>query len=127
MLIVTIILLALLLILAGISWALAGFSLGGKRQTLEEARQWQESHYDLAWYDALEKEDYTVPGDGGYVLHVQRLVNPAAVGKYVIISHGYTDNRLGALKYARLYLDRGYQVIVYDLRGHGLNEPAPCT
>ena len=98
-----------------------------KRQTLEQARAWQEAHYDLSWYDGLEKEDYTVESYDGYVLHAQFLRNPEPSGRYIILSHGYTDNRFGALKYGKLYLDLGFNLIVYDLRGHGLNEPTFCT
>ena len=127
MLITLIIILIILAVLAVMGWMLAGYSLGIRRQTLEEARQWQESRYDLSWYDGLAKEDYTVSSDDGYVLHVQHLVNPAGTGRYVIISHGYTDNRFGACKYAKIYLDMGFDVIIYDLRGHGLNEPTFCT
>ena len=61
-------------------------------------------------------------GAEGYVLHVQELANPEPSSKYVIISHGYMDNRNGALKYVPTYLDLGYNCIIYDLRGHGLNE-----
>lgn len=106
---------------------LAGYSMTGKRQTLEEARAWQEEHYDLSWYDPLEKTDYTVTSYDGYVLHVQFLKNPGDTSRYILISHGYTDNRFGALKYANMYLEQGFNVIVYDLRGHGLNEPTFCT
>jgi len=117
----------LLILMAGMGFFLAGFSMTGKRQTLEEARAWQEDHYDLSWYDPLEKTDYTVKSGDGYVLHAQLLKNPQAADRCVIISHGYTDNRFGALKYARMYLDMGFDVIVYDLRGHGLNAPTFCT
>ncbi len=99
----------------------------GKRQTLEEARAWQEAHYDLSWYDPLEKTDYTVRSYDGYILHAQFLKNPGGTDRYVLISHGYTDNRFGALKYARIYLEQGFNIIIYDLRGHGINEPAYCT
>ena len=127
MVIVIVVLLILLAALAAVGWKMAGFSMGIRRQTLEEARKWQEAHYDLSWYDALQKEDYTVTTEDGYELHVQRLVNPVTADRAVIISHGYTDNRFGALKYAKNYLDLGYDVIVYDLRGHGANEVTFCT
>ena len=39
----------------------------------------------------------------------------------MILSHGYTDNRMGSLKYAEIYLDQGFNCIIYDLRGHGEN------
>lgn len=117
---------AVVLVLGASFW-LAGFSMMGKRQTLDEARAWQQEHYDTSFYDVLEKTDYLVEGYEGYVLHVQLLENPVPSNRYVIISHGYTDNRMGSLKYARIYLDLGFNCIIYDLRGHGLNEPAPTT
>lgn len=116
-----------LLLAAAVGLLLCGYTMSIHPQSLEEARAWQEDHYDLSWYDPLEKQDYTVESYDGYLLHVQRLVNPGGSGRFVILSHGYTDNRLGALKYAKIYLDLGYQVIVYDLRGHGENEATFCT
>ena len=125
--IVCIIIAVLLLLLLGMGFLLAGFSVNGKRQTLEEARAWQEEHYDFSWYDPLEKTDYTVTSFDGYLLHAQFLKNPGGTNRYILISHGYTDNRFGALKYAYMYLEQGFNIIVYDLRGHGMNEPAFCT
>jgi alpha-beta hydrolase superfamily lysophospholipase len=75
----------------------------------------------------MEKTDYTVTSYDGYVLHAQFLKNPGDTERYILISHGYTDNRFGSLKYACMYLELGFNVILYDLRGHGLNEPAFCT
>ena len=114
--------LALLVIHLILGWILCSFSTGVKRQSLEEGRKWQEEHYDISWYDPLEKNDYTVKSYDGYVLHAEALKNPAETQQYVLISHGYTDNRFGSLKYARMYLDLGFNVIIYDLRAHGLNE-----
>ncbi len=121
------IVLALAVLLFGFGFFLAAFSVGGKRQTLDEARAWQAEHYDISWYDRAEKTDYTVQSYDGYILHVQRLACPEPSGKYIILSHGYTDNHIGSLKYAGMYLDLGFQVILYDLRGHGENEPAYCS
>lgn len=127
MVVAIIILAVLLILLAAVGFYFAGFAMGIKRQSLEDARAWQEAHYDLSWYDGLEKEEYVVNSYDGYALHVQSLRNSAPSDKYVLISHGYTDNRFGALKYGKVYLDLGYNLIVYDLRGHGLNEPTFCT
>ena len=55
------------------------------------------------------------------------LRNPEPTGKYIILSHGITDNRFGSLKYVRMYLDFGYNCIIYDLRGHGENAKTPTT
>ena len=117
----------LIILLTAAGFFLAGSTMTGKRQTLEEAWAWQEDHYDLSWYDPLEKTDYTVTSYDGYVLHAQFLKNPGGTGRYILISHGYTDNRFGSLKYAYMYLEQGFNIILYDLRGHGLNEPDFCT
>ena len=114
-------------VLSGIGAYMASFVAHGRRQTLPEAREWQKNHYDLSFYEELEKTDYTVESYDGYTLHVQLCKNPAGGNKYVIISHGYTDNRYGAVKYMRTYLEAGYHCIIYDLRGHGLNDPDYCT
>lgn len=123
--IIIIAVIAVLILLVG--WFLSGFITKIRRQSLDEARAWQAERYDLSWYDAAEKRSYKINSFDGYELHVQLIVNPAKTEKYVIISHGYTDNRYGALKYARIYLDLGYSAIIYDLRGHGENEPSRCT
>ncbi len=106
------------------AWFLAGFTMTGKRQTLDEAMEWQSARYDTSFYRDIEKTDYTVTGDGGYILHAELLKNPHPTDQYMILSHGYTDNRIGSLKYARMYLDLGFNCIIYDLRGHGQNAPA---
>lgn len=47
--------------------------------------------------------------------------------RFVIISHGYTYNRWGSLKYAEIFRKYGYNVVIYDDRGHGENEHYKCT
>lgn len=106
-----------------IAFWLPSYVLTGKRQTLAEARAWQEDHYDLAFYDNAKKTSYTVRGFEDYEIHAEFIENPEPTTRFVILSHGYTDNRIGSLKYVRTYLDLGFHCIVYDLRGHGENEP----
>ena len=50
---------------------LAGFITGGRRQTFDEALNWQSERYDTSFYGSSEKVSYTVQGDGGYILNVQ--------------------------------------------------------
>ena len=106
---------------------LASFTARGRRQTLDESLAWQRKRYDAEWYFKLPREDYTVVSFDGYVLHVQLCRAREPSDRYVILTHGYTDNRMGSLKYMKLYLDRGYNCIIYDLRGHGVNREAVCT
>ena len=126
--VITVAILAVLLVLIiGAGFFFASSSMGIRRQTLDEARKWQEEHYDLSWYDPLEKTDYQVASYDGYMLNVELIRNPEVTDKYILLSHGYTDNRFGSLKYTKMYLDLGFNMIVYDLRGHGENEPTFCT
>jgi hypothetical protein len=127
MIIVCIILLLIIILLLVASWMLAGMTMTGSRQTIDEAMKWQSDHYDTGFYQELERKDYTVEGHDGYILHVQLLKNPTESSRYMILSHGYTDNHIGSLKYVRMYLDLGYNCIIYDLRGHGENEPTFTT
>lgn len=106
---------------------LAGFITGGRRQTFDEALNWQSERYDTSFYGSSEKVSYTVQGDGGYILNVQLLKAPQESSRYVIITHGITDNRMGSLKYARLYRELGFNCIIYDLRGHGENVKTSTT
>ena len=124
---VWIILAVLCALFAALGFFLADYSMKIRRQTLEQARQWQSEHYDISWYDTIKKQDYTVKSYDGYVLHAQKIFNPQPTDRYMLISHGYTDNHIGSLKYTRMYLDLGFNVILYDLRGHGENEPTFCT
>lgn len=106
---------------------MAGFIMGIRRQTYDEARAWQSERIDLSRFDIPAKQTYKVESFDGYTLNVQLLINPEPSEKYIIISHGYTDNMIGSLKYAGIYLDLGFNVLIYDLRGHGENEPTYCT
>ena len=114
-------------LVCALSLALAHFVMNGKRPTLEEAWEWQSARYDTSFYEDLEKTDYLVPGHDGYQLHVQLLPNPSPSDRYVILTHGNTDNHIGSLKYVQMYFGLGYNCILYDMRGHGEDEPTFCT
>jgi hypothetical protein len=130
MLKIIILVVIVLMILGGICyfiWWIPSFIMTGKRQTIEEAFTWQSEHYDTSFYGKTEKLAYTVEGWNGYILHAEFLRNPEKTNRYVIISHGYTDNRMGALKYVPIYFELGFNCIIYDLRGHGENAPTVTT
>ena len=125
-LIIIIIIILLVILALFIVW-LPTFLMTGNRQTIEEAFAWQTDHYDTSFYEELKKTDYTMETSDGYVIHAELLENPEPTDDYVIISHGYTDNRMGALKYGPMYLKLGFNCIIYDLRGHGENEATFTT
>ena len=80
--------LAVLAIAAGFFFASSSMSI--RRQTLDEAKKWQEDHYDLSWYEPLEKTDYHVTSYDGFVLNAELIRNPATADKF--IEHGRKRN-----------------------------------
>ena len=111
----------------GFSWHIMNSAMHGKRQTLAESYEWQCSHYDTSWFGTPPTTDYIVKSYDGYELHATFAPNEKPGNRYVILTHGYTDNRLGMLKYMKIYFDAGYHCIIYDLRGHGENARTFCT
>jgi fermentation-respiration switch protein FrsA (DUF1100 family) len=101
--------------------------MNGKRPTIQEAWDWQSARYDTSFYHDLAKTDYVVKSFDGYELHVELLHNPQPTDRYVIFSHGNTDNHIGSLKYVQMYMDLGYNCVTYDMRRHGEDEPTYCT
>lgn len=47
--------------------------------------------------------------------------------RFVIISHGYTYNRHGSIKYASVFRKLGYNCVIYDDRNHGENAKSVTT
>ncbi len=69
-------------------------------------------------FNSLKKRTVTIPSPFGYPLKMI-LVEPLVTNRYIIISHGVTENKLSCIKYVKFYLDRGFNVLMYDHRRHG--------
>ena len=76
----------------------------------DERIDWENEH-KVKSFDGYELWTAFVPG------------NPESK-HYVILSHGYTSTRYGMYKYVVLWRKLGYNCVIYDNRGHGVNEPA---
>ena len=45
--------------------------------------------------------------------------HPAAMGKCVVLIHGYGDAKVGAIAWAPMWHSLGYHILAIDLRAHG--------
>jgi fermentation-respiration switch protein FrsA (DUF1100 family) len=63
----------------------------------------------------------------GYVIHGTIVYNKTISNKFVIYSHGWSNNRYSGLKYLDPYLNKGFNFFMYDLRGCGQNEKFLCS
>ncbi len=91
-----------------------------KKKTDEEIikRETTLGFYNQNDYDALEKKSFTIPSSFGYSIK-GTLVAPYETNRYIIICHGVTVNRLNSVKYMNLFLEKGWNVVIYDHRRHG--------
>lgn len=78
-------------------------------------------------YDTMDKEELKISSYDGYILHATYIPAAEPGDQYVIISHGYTSNRMGSLKYMHLFREMGYNCLIYDNRSHGDNRRGICT
>lgn len=85
-------------------------------------------------YGRIENYDYKNPkshlSDGSFAPEKYRREdgNDNCNGqKFVIISHGYTYNRHGSMKYASIFRRLGYNCVIYDDRRHGENVKTVTT
>ena len=126
-------------IVAGLSFVFAYIITHGKRQTLDESWEWELSHVPAVRKFSRDMlTDYVIKGPEREDIHVALLaakgsdasgcsVASEASDKYVILAHGYTDNRFGMMKYVPHYYDLGFNCIIFDERGHGESVPEPCS
>lgn len=72
-------------------------------------------------------QDTTIISRFGYPLKGTYLPSPVPSDKTVIFVHGISASRLMGLWYAGLYLDAGYNVLIYDSRAHGESGGSSAT
>lgn len=68
------------------------------------------------------REYWTITSDDGLKLQAIYLPAKQKSDKTVIIAHGYMGNAETMGKFAKMYYDWGYNVLVPDARGHGKSE-----
>ncbi|MFD2445942.1 alpha/beta hydrolase [Bacillus sp. CGMCC 1.16607] len=69
-------------------------------------------------FDHLPKREVKIESPFGYLLNAV-LVEPHRSNRYIIVCHGVTENKMNSIKYMNLFLNRGFNVLIYDHRRHG--------
>lgn len=77
------------------------------------------STFDYVRFDSLSKEEVTINSSFGYKLSGTYIYNSVPSSSTVIIVHGITGSRWESMKYADIYLNLGFNVLIYDSRYHG--------
>lgn len=74
------------------------------------------------WYDTTYKQHVTIKNRKGLTLHAMEFRNPSNSNVWVVIMHGWTNCKREMSSYAMEYYNRGFNVLIPDMRGHGNSE-----
>lgn len=74
---------------------------------------------DKDWYKKQEKEIVDMKSYDGLQLKAKWIQNDADTHKAVILAHGFRNTGDNMGKYAKMYNDMGFDILLPDARGHG--------
>ncbi|WP_399201832.1 alpha/beta hydrolase [Sutcliffiella deserti] len=91
-----------------------------RKKTNEEIldREMKLGHYKEEAYRKLAKKELTIPSPLGYNIYGELFDLPDS-NRYMIFSHGVTQNTLNSIKYMNIFMRKGWNVVLYDHRRHG--------
>ncbi len=88
-------------------------------------REIENKTIDEEWYNSLDVEKVDLQSDLGYKLTGE--FYDIGSKDTVIICHGYTINIKGSIKYMKMFIDKGFNVLIYDHRNHGHSDKRITT
>ena len=106
---------------------MANFAVRPKVHTLEYELNYLKKIHFMKEESIEIEEEYQIKTEDGQNLWVGFVPGDRANNHFVILSHGYTSTRYGTYKYAVLWRKLGYNCVLYENRGHGVNERTTCT
>lgn len=74
---------------------------------------------DQKKYKDIQKQDITINSVYGYRLRGLYIKNPNPTNDTIILLHDYDGNSCDSINYAEMYLDKGFNILLYDSRAHG--------
>ncbi|MDM5156297.1 alpha/beta hydrolase [Bacillus sp. DX1.1] len=90
-----------------------------KKKSEEEILEREtKKHFRVEDFESIPKEEVFIPSQFGYDIHGY-YISAGNSNKFMIFCHGVTVNKINSVKYANLFLNRGYNVFIYDHRRHG--------
>ncbi|MCM8711839.1 alpha/beta hydrolase [Clostridium sp. SYSU_GA19001] len=70
-------------------------------------------------FSDIQREEVSVASKNNYKLYGTYIKNPKATNNTIILLHRLGGSRWSSMKYTDMYLDKGFNVLVYDGRHHG--------
>lgn len=69
-------------------------------------------------FNHLPKKDVYIASPFGYSLKAV-IIEPWETNRYIIFCHGVTETKMSSVKYMNLFIERGFNALIYDQRRHG--------
>ena len=89
-----------------------------KKDSFIKEREIKANRLVIKDFDALPKTSVSVASPFGYTIDCL-FVQPYATNKWMIFCHGITENKYNSIKYMNIFIERGFNAIIYDHRRHG--------
>lgn len=97
------------------------FVLGEDEEEIKE--QEEKGLEKINWLSQNSRDSYiTSSNNGNLRLHAYEIINKKPSDVWTIVIHGYSGQGKDMTYYAQEFYNRGYNVLVVDLRGHGQSE-----
>ena len=102
----------------GNKMCLAGFvNLDKEQRRMNDALKREKNAID-AWQKGVKHESWHISTDGA-ALYAQAFINDEGCGRWAVVAHGYGCDGTLMLYAAKRFYERGYNVLLPDLRAHG--------
>lgn len=89
-----------------------------KKDQIILEREKETGWFNPEQFEALPKRDVLISSPFEYSIKAQ-LIEPHDTNRYIIIAHGVTENKINSIKYMNIFLNRGFNALIYDHRRHG--------
>jgi uncharacterized protein len=81
-------------------------------------RETEAGRYNPDEFESLPKREAEISSPFGYTIKAL-LIEPHQSNRYIIFAHGVTETKFNSIKYMNLFMQRGFNALIYDHRRHG--------
>lgn len=124
----------LLIIIFCFSWRLSSLVIHPNIKEYKDTykREVDSGRFDEKLYNSWNKSDFFIKSKYGYNLSCELIEDNKHVNlndpiKIIVLVHGITWSKYGEVKYANMFVKKGFKVLIYDHRNHGLSGKVPTT
>ena len=89
-------------------------------------RETRAKRLNMEEFQQLKQDDVLIPSRFDYSINAI-FVHPNETDKWIVLCHGVTENKISSIKYLNMFVEMGYNAVIYDARRHGNTGGAHST